>query len=147
MSAPELAAKAADAYLVMAKDDRCLADKAEASALYAPANIDESYGRNKVLAQIRLSRVRFAVGEPDQACDDGKPRHWRTRNTRPPRSWRRDCGSCTLIPSGTGTDHGCASCGWRRAGRVIAADSVAPVRGPGPRIRMSRYRYARRSRS
>jgi hypothetical protein len=71
VSAPELAAKAADAYMVMAQDDRRLADKAETSALYALANIEESYGRNRVLAQIRLSRVRFAADEPEQECDDG----------------------------------------------------------------------------
>jgi hypothetical protein len=71
VSAPELAAKAADAYMVLAQDDRRLAGKAEISALYALANIDEPYGRNRVLAQIRLSRVRFAAEDPDQACDDG----------------------------------------------------------------------------
>jgi hypothetical protein len=72
VSAPELSAKAADAYMVLAKDDPRLAEEAQASALYALTNIDESYGRNKTLAQIRLARVRFAAGEPDQACDDGE---------------------------------------------------------------------------
>jgi hypothetical protein len=71
VSAPELAAKAADAYMVLAKDDRRLADEAQAQALYALENIDGSYGRNKVLAQIRLARVRLAGGEPEQGCDDG----------------------------------------------------------------------------
>jgi hypothetical protein len=71
MSEPELSAKASDAYLVLAREDRRLASEADAHARHA-LHIADGYGRNRVLAQIRLARVRFVSGEPDQACADGE---------------------------------------------------------------------------
>ncbi|HZM79911.1 MAG TPA: hypothetical protein VFC19_29615 [Candidatus Limnocylindrales bacterium] len=69
---PDLAAKAAEAYMVLAREDKRLASEAEARALQALANVGEGHGRLRALAQIRLSRVRFVGGEPDQACEDGE---------------------------------------------------------------------------
>jgi len=69
---PELAAKAAEAYMVLAREDQRLAGEAAARALQALGNIGDGHGRLKALAQIRLARVRFAFGEPDQACHDGE---------------------------------------------------------------------------
>jgi hypothetical protein len=71
MSEAELAAKASYAYLVLAGEDRRLAAEADEHGRHA-LHIADGYGRNKVLAQIRLARVRFVSGEPDEACDDGE---------------------------------------------------------------------------
>jgi len=67
----ELASTASNAYLVLAKHDRHLAGKAEERTLYTLAHRGEQ-GRNNVLSQIRLARVRFVAGEPEQACEDGE---------------------------------------------------------------------------
>ena len=72
VSGPELAAKSAEAYMVLAREDSRLVGEAEARALNALGNIGDAYGRLRALAQIRLARVRFAGGEPDQACDDSE---------------------------------------------------------------------------
>ena len=72
ISGPELSGKAAEAYMVLAREDKRLAGEAEARALQALSNIGGGYGRLRALAQIRLARVRFAAGEPDQACTDGE---------------------------------------------------------------------------
>jgi hypothetical protein len=72
VSEPELAAKAADCYLTLAREDRGLAAEAESGALLALHQIPAEYGRNRALAQIRLARVRFAMGEPEQGCVDGE---------------------------------------------------------------------------
>jgi hypothetical protein len=58
--------------LTLAADDPRLADHAEARALHALAYLDTGYGRNRVLTQIRLARIRFVAGEPEQACEDGE---------------------------------------------------------------------------
>ena len=71
-AAPDLAAKAAEAYLMLARGDRRLVAEAEARATQALTKVVSEHGRLKGLAQIRLARVRFAGGEPDQACEDGK---------------------------------------------------------------------------
>jgi hypothetical protein len=63
--------RAAAAYLVMAKDNKHLAVKAEESTLQTLANAPAGQGRDRVLSQIRLARIRFAMAEPEQACDDG----------------------------------------------------------------------------
>jgi hypothetical protein len=71
MSEAGLSGRAAAAYLVLAKENRRLANDAEERTLHMLANVDGGQGRDKVLSQIRLARVRFAAGEPEQACDDG----------------------------------------------------------------------------
>ena len=69
---PDLSAKAAEAHLMLAREDKRLVGEAEARALQALANVGEGRGRLRALAQIRLARVRFAGDEPDQACEDGE---------------------------------------------------------------------------
>lgn len=76
----ELASTASNAYLVLAKHDRSLAGKAEERTLYTLAHRGEQ-GRNNVLSQIRLARVRFFAGEPEQACEDGERALALTSNT------------------------------------------------------------------
>ncbi|GAA4728675.1 hypothetical protein [Phytohabitans rumicis] len=71
-SEAELLSTASCAYLVLAKYDRSLAGKAEDRTLQTLARAGEGRGRNDVLNQIRLARVRFVAGEPEQACDDGE---------------------------------------------------------------------------
>lgn len=71
VSEPELAAIASAAQLVLAKENPALASKVANRTLHALANLGPGYGRNRVLAQIRLARARFVGGEPDQGCDDG----------------------------------------------------------------------------
>lgn len=70
MSEPELAAKASEAYLVLAREDPRLFAEADELGRHSLAGIALGFGRNKVLAQVRLARLRFVAGEPDQACDD-----------------------------------------------------------------------------
>jgi hypothetical protein len=72
VSEPELAEKASQAYLTLAADDRRLAEEAEERAMHALTHLDPRYGRNRLLTQIRLSRIRFVAGEPERACDDGE---------------------------------------------------------------------------
>ena len=71
-SAAELASTASCAYLVLAQHDRRFAGKAEERTLYALSHRGGGQGRNDVLSQIRLARVRFIAGEPEQACEDGE---------------------------------------------------------------------------
>jgi tetratricopeptide (TPR) repeat protein len=71
-AAPDLSAKAAEAHMVLAREDGRLAGEAETRALQALADVGEGHGRLRALALIRLARVRFGAGEPDQACDDGE---------------------------------------------------------------------------
>jgi hypothetical protein len=71
VSEPELAAIASAAQLVLAKENLALAGEVADRTRHALANLGPGYGRNRVLAQIRLARARFVGGEPDQGCDDG----------------------------------------------------------------------------
>jgi hypothetical protein len=71
-SEAELLSTASCAYLVSAKYDRKLAGKAEERTLRTLAMAGEDRSRNDVLSQIRLARVRFVAGEPEQACDDAE---------------------------------------------------------------------------
>jgi hypothetical protein len=72
VSEPELSAIASAAHLVLAKDDPTLAREVETRTLHALEHVDAGYGRNRVLAYVRLARVRFAASEPEQGCDDGE---------------------------------------------------------------------------
>lgn len=71
MTEARLASNAAGAYLVMAREDKGLAAEAEKYTLHDLANAGEGQGRNKAFGQIRLARIRFIVGEPEQAAADG----------------------------------------------------------------------------
>lgn len=71
MSESGLHGRAAAAYLVLAKENNQFAGDAEYSTLYMLANTAGGQGRDKVLGQIRLARVRFALDEPEHACADG----------------------------------------------------------------------------
>ena len=55
----------------MARYDQQLASEAETQAVAAVARSVAAPGRHGLMAQIRLSRARFAMGEPDQGCEDG----------------------------------------------------------------------------
>lgn len=57
---------------MLAKYDQRLASKAEERTLQTLMKDDDGRARNNVLSQIRLARVRFVAGEPEQACDDGE---------------------------------------------------------------------------
>jgi hypothetical protein len=70
--AAELAATASCAYLVLARYERELACKAERYTLDSLAHRTNGPGRNDVLSQIRLARIRFIAGEPEQACEDAE---------------------------------------------------------------------------
>jgi hypothetical protein len=72
MSEAGLHGRAAAAYLVLAKENRQLARYAEERTLCMLANASKGQGRDRVLSQIRLARIRFALAEPDQACEDGE---------------------------------------------------------------------------
>lgn len=76
----ELSSTASNAYLVLAQLDQRLASRAEERTLYTLAHRGEQ-GRNNVLSQIRLARVRFVAGEPEQACEDGERALALTSNT------------------------------------------------------------------
>jgi hypothetical protein len=67
----EVASTTSAAYLVLAAQNRRLAGEAEKRTLHAIARQVNGSRRNNVLNQIRLARVRFVAGEPEQACDDG----------------------------------------------------------------------------
>ena len=67
----QVAVTSSCAYLTMLPHDPALADRAEAQALTAMSHTEGVPARHGLMAQIRLSRVRFLAGEPDQACDDG----------------------------------------------------------------------------
>src|SRR5204862_2155021 len=69
--AAQVAVTSSCAYLTMLPHDEGLADRAEAQALTAMSLAVGMPARHVLLARIRLSRVRFAAGEPEQACDDG----------------------------------------------------------------------------
>lgn len=71
MSQAGLSGRAAAAYLVLAKDNPRLAHDAEQHTLCMLTNVNHGQERDKVLNQIRLARIRFAAGEPEQACEDG----------------------------------------------------------------------------
>lgn len=71
MSEAGSAGRAAAAYLVLAKENRRLAAEAEERTLYMLSNVSNDQQRDMVLSRIRLARVRFAAGEPEQASDDG----------------------------------------------------------------------------
>jgi hypothetical protein len=68
----ELVSTASCAYLVLAAHDQDFAGKAEEQTLRALVHPEQGGGRNNALSQIRLARVRFAAGEPEQACADGE---------------------------------------------------------------------------
>jgi hypothetical protein len=67
----ELSSTASCAYLVLAGHDQRLAGKAEERILFTLAHRGQQ-GRNSVLNRIRLARVRFVAGAPEQACADGE---------------------------------------------------------------------------
>jgi len=71
MSEAELSAMASATYLVLARDNPALAAEVEKRVLHHLSNVGEGQGRNKVFSYIRLARVRFIAGEPEQASDDG----------------------------------------------------------------------------
>lgn len=71
MTEARLASNAAGAYLVMAREDKSLAAEAEKYTIHDLANAGEGQGRSKTLGLIRLARIRFIAGEPEQATDDG----------------------------------------------------------------------------
>jgi len=66
-----LSQTAAAAYLVMAREDRNLVAEAERYTLNNLAKVGQGQGRNKAFGWIRLARIRFVAGEPEQASDDG----------------------------------------------------------------------------
>jgi hypothetical protein len=70
--AAQVAVTASCAQLAMVQHERSMADEAQAQALRAMASTEDAPARHGLLAQIRLSRVRFAAGEPEQACADGE---------------------------------------------------------------------------
>jgi hypothetical protein len=68
----QVAVTSSCAMLAMTQHDRTLASQAEGQALTAMAYAEGIPARHGLLAQIRLSRVRFVGGEPEQACEDGE---------------------------------------------------------------------------
>lgn len=71
VSDAELSVSAAVAYLVLAQEDPRLAAEAEKHTLAQIAKVPEGQGRSKLFGHIRLVKIRFLAGEPEQACDDG----------------------------------------------------------------------------
>lgn len=71
VSEAELSVSAAVSYLVMAEDDPSLIGEAEKHTLTQVAKVPAGQGRSKTFGLIRLARIRFLAGEPEQACDDG----------------------------------------------------------------------------
>jgi transcriptional regulator with XRE-family HTH domain len=71
MSEGELFQTAAAAHLVMAKEDKNLAAEAEKYTQLQIANVAPGQGRDKAFGLIRLARIRFLAGEPEQASHDG----------------------------------------------------------------------------
>jgi hypothetical protein len=67
----QLAITASCTYLTMAQHDERMAGAAQTQAVDAVTRAAGAPGRHALMAQIRLSRARFAAGEPDQGCDDG----------------------------------------------------------------------------
>src|SRR5262245_31255809 len=72
LSVTELNARAACGYLALAAWDRRFADVADAHNRFTLANPSTGQGRNQVHAQIRLARLRFLSGEPEQGCVEGQ---------------------------------------------------------------------------
>lgn len=70
LSRAHIAATAASAYLVLARDKPGLGDEAADHTLFALAHAPAGHARNHTLNHIRLARTRFAAGEPDQGCED-----------------------------------------------------------------------------
>lgn len=71
-SAAELFAMTAATYLVLARHDPRLAAEAEKHTYAHLAAVSDGQGRNKVFSLIRLARIRFVKGEPEQACRDAE---------------------------------------------------------------------------
>jgi len=71
VSVAELSAPAAVACLTLAEHDPRLAAEAEKYTMDQIANVEKS-GRGKAFGHIRLARIRFLVGEAEQACADGQ---------------------------------------------------------------------------
>jgi tetratricopeptide (TPR) repeat protein len=77
----ELISTAAAASLVLAQHDQKLLGEAERHALRAVAHNGEPPERSGLLDLIRLARVRFAAGEPEQAAQDGQQAIMMATNT------------------------------------------------------------------
>lgn len=69
---PELRSHASDAYLDLAPHRPELAAKAEAQAVDALHGWDIAFVRERGYSLIDLTRARFAQGELEQACNDGR---------------------------------------------------------------------------
>jgi hypothetical protein len=62
---------AAAAYLFMAREGQPVADEAEKHTVHHMAKVGERQGLDKIFGRIRLARIRFIAGEPEQGSDDG----------------------------------------------------------------------------
>ncbi|HZM77270.1 MAG TPA: helix-turn-helix transcriptional regulator [Candidatus Limnocylindrales bacterium] len=71
LSQAGLSVAAACAYVAMAQDDPRLASEAEKHAIAQLAVVPEGQGRNRLVGQIQLARLRLRAGEAEQACEDG----------------------------------------------------------------------------
>jgi transcriptional regulator with XRE-family HTH domain len=66
-----LSSNAADAFLVMAREDKNLTAESEKYSLLNLSNTGQGQGRNMAFGWIKLTRARFIAGEPEQASLDG----------------------------------------------------------------------------
>jgi hypothetical protein len=55
----------------MAREGQPVADEAEKHTVHHMAKVGERQGLDKIFGRIRLARIRFIAGEPEQGSDDG----------------------------------------------------------------------------